>query len=69
MRAAGQRDGCPVARFRHLEVVPARQRRPRVAKDEMRLGLHAACGPDRAARPCRLLDHLVGAAAVTDNIC
>src|SRR5262249_18151288 len=31
------------------------------ALSEMRLGLHAACGPDRAARPCRLLDHLVGA--------
>src|SRR5262249_32067648 len=26
----------------------------------MRLGPHA-CGPDRAARPCRLLDYLVGA--------
>ena len=38
--------------------VHARQRHPRVdAKGEMRLGLYAACGPDRAARPPHCPNH------------
>jgi len=60
IRATGQRcNDYPVDRFRHLEVVAPANVIPASMRKAKCVLAYMPCGPDRAARPCRLLDHLV----------